>query len=105
MLNTGLTLPFGTTSVPVSPTSVTFINGVFNGTISAGALITNVRVTANDGAGHSGISNPFDTTAQQPPAITSPTSALAVDRSAVQLSDYGESERHHLRRPAAALEI
>ena len=78
VLNAGLMLPFGTTAIPISPTSVTFSNGVFSGNISAGAVADSVRLTANDGAGHSGLSNAFNTTLQQPPAITSPASALAV---------------------------
>ncbi len=78
--NVGLTLPFpgGATPVPITPASVTFVNGVFTGNISAGAVATGVRVTANDGASHTGLSNAFDTVAPPVPVITSPASAISV---------------------------
>ncbi len=78
--NTGLTLPFpgGSVAVPDSPTNVTFANGVFTGSISVGAAATGVRVTANDGAGHNGLTNSFNTVLPPAPVITSPVSALAV---------------------------
>ena len=79
-LNAGLTLPFPGASVPVpiTPSSVALVNGVFTGSISAGAVGTGVRVTANDGASHIGLTNSFDTVAPPAPVITSPTSAIAV---------------------------
>ena len=78
--NTGLTLPFpsGSINVPITPASVTCANGVFTGSISAGAVATGARITANDGASHTGLSNSFNTVAPPAPVITSPTSAIAV---------------------------
>ncbi len=78
--NTALTLPFpgGTVAVPVAPASVVFVNGVFIGNISAGAVAAGIRITANDGASHLGVTNSFDTVAPPAPVITSPASAIAV---------------------------
>jgi hypothetical protein len=77
--NVGLTLPFppGTVSVPVTPASVTFANGVFSGNVQVGAIGSNIRLTADDGFGHTGLSNFFNTVAPPAPVITSPMTALA----------------------------
>ncbi|HOX57163.1 MAG TPA: C10 family peptidase [Candidatus Paceibacterota bacterium] len=48
-------------SIPVSPaTSGAFVNGVWNGTITVGQNATNVVLKANDGAGHTALSSPFN---------------------------------------------
>jgi len=48
-------------AVPVSPASVSaFVNGVWTGNATVGAFATNVVLTVDDGAGHTGASNPFD---------------------------------------------
>ena len=48
-------------SISLSPSTVgPLINGIWTGTLRATTLTTNAVLTANDGAGHSGQSNPFD---------------------------------------------
>ncbi|HPA20868.1 MAG TPA: InlB B-repeat-containing protein [Verrucomicrobiae bacterium] len=48
-------------AVTISPASTTvFTNGVWSGSLRVNAPDTNVRLTASDGAGHTGQSNPFD---------------------------------------------
>lgn len=55
--NTGLTVPWTfSTPISVSPSSVTFTNGEFIGTLSLLSSGNGVTLTANDGAGHSGTS-------------------------------------------------
>jgi hypothetical protein len=45
----------------VQPTTITaWGNGVWTGAVHANTVDTNVRLTADDGAGHTGVSNPFD---------------------------------------------
>lgn len=66
-------------NVVVLPESTgSFTNGVWNGNVTVSPPSTSVVLSADDGAGHTGTSNPFDTTIQRAPVITSPTSALAV---------------------------
>ena len=53
-------------ALAVSPASTSgFVNGVWNGSVQINALATNVVLTASDGQGHSGSSNPFDLAAGQ----------------------------------------
>ena len=74
--NAGLSLG---SVVPVSPaTTTTFVNGVWTGSVTIAQAATAMRLTANDGASHTGQSNAFDTTLPPAPVITSPTSAIAV---------------------------
>jgi hypothetical protein len=48
-------------SVPVSPTSSgVFVKGVWSGSITVGQAATNLVLKADDGAGHTALSNPFD---------------------------------------------
>jgi len=48
-------------AVPLSPASATgFVNGVWTGNVAVDAVDINVVLTATDGAGHTGASNPFD---------------------------------------------
>jgi hypothetical protein len=48
-------------SIPVSPTSSgAFVSGVWNGTLTVGAAATNVVLKADDGAGHTALSTPFN---------------------------------------------
>ena len=78
--NAALTLPFplpASVSVPVAPTSVPFTDGIFSGNVQVGAVGSSIRLTADDGSGHTGLSNAFDTL-PPPPVIISPTSVLAV---------------------------
>ena len=50
-------------SITVSPTtSGTFVNGVWNGNITLSPPATNVVLKADDGAGHTALSNPFNLT-------------------------------------------
>ncbi|MEY2427378.1 MAG: hypothetical protein QOJ40_263 [Verrucomicrobiota bacterium] len=49
-------------SIAITPTnSAPFINGIWTGNLSVLQAGTNVVLRANDGAGHSGLSNPFQT--------------------------------------------
>jgi hypothetical protein len=67
-----------TESVPVTPTTAAFANGVWSGNFTISAEASGVRVTANDGAGHVAQSNAFDAIRPAAPVITSPASAVAV---------------------------
>lgn len=45
----------------IEPTTITtWTNGVWTGVVHANTVDTNVRLTADDGAGHTGLSNPFE---------------------------------------------
>ena len=61
-LNPGLTLPFpgGVAFVDVSPTSVTFVNGVWSGNVTASQTADFMYLHADDGARHVSDSNTFD---------------------------------------------
>ena len=51
----------GSVPVPVSPTNTTaFTAGQWTGSVTVGASGTNVTLIADDGAGHTGMSNPFN---------------------------------------------
>jgi hypothetical protein len=55
--NPGLILPWaGSTPVSVTPGSVNFANGVFTGYLALGSAGAQVRITADDASGHTGIS-------------------------------------------------
>jgi len=52
-------------SIPVSPTpSGNFVNGVWSGNLTVSQAATNVTLKADDGAGHVGLSTPFNVTTQ-----------------------------------------
>jgi uncharacterized repeat protein (TIGR03803 family) len=75
-LNTGLSLPFTASifNVPVSPASSgSFTSGVWTGTVSVLQPASQVKLSADDGALHTGNSNAFDVTGTL--AISVPTSA------------------------------
>jgi hypothetical protein len=56
-------------TVPISPTNTTsFVNGVWNGTVTVLQPATNVQLTASDGSGHIGTNNFFNVFAL--PSIT-----------------------------------
>jgi hypothetical protein len=56
------TVPFSN-SIPVNPTSSgAFVSGVWNGSITLSQGATNVVLKADDGAGHTALSNPFNLT-------------------------------------------
>jgi len=51
----------GTNILALAPTNTTvFVNGVWSGTVTLFGPGTNVVLVASDGAGHSGLSDPFD---------------------------------------------
>jgi hypothetical protein len=57
-------------NISIWPTnSGNFVNGAWSGNIAVLQLITNVALSANDGNGHLGLSNPFNVVAL-PPVIT-----------------------------------
>jgi M6 family metalloprotease-like protein len=65
-------LPAPQTSVPVSPSvSGNFVNGVWQGWVTVLAGATSMFLSANDGSGHTGSSNPFDVSAGASINITS----------------------------------
>ena len=62
-----------TPSITISPTnSGNFINGVWTGNITVLQAATNVVLSANDGLGHSGSSNPFQ-------VVSNPVAVLTVN--------------------------
>jgi Lamin Tail Domain/Putative Ig domain len=78
--NANLTTPFipPPATIPIAPTTVTLVNGVFAGNITANQVTTGMKLIANDGAGHTGETNTFDVSAAPPPVITSHTAAIGV---------------------------
>lgn len=57
------TVPYSN-SVSISPTaSGSFAGGIWNGSVTVGAAANNVVLKADDGAGHVGLSNPFNVVA------------------------------------------
>jgi uncharacterized repeat protein (TIGR01451 family) len=58
-------------TVPITPaTAGPFTNGIWSGSITVQQPATNLILRADDGAGHSGMSNPFDTLLQNDISIT-----------------------------------
>ncbi len=61
----------GGSQVPISPAnSGPFVNGVWNGNLTVLQTATNIVLKADDGVGHSGLSNPFNTTSSTGTAPT-----------------------------------
>ena len=60
--NPGLTVPFipPPPTYPVTPASVTFTNGIWNGSLTMNNIANTVKLIANDGVGHTGESNTFN---------------------------------------------
>ncbi len=60
-VNPDLTVPFGggRVPVPISPTSVTFVNGVWRGNVTVGEEAADMYLEADDGSGHVCVSNVF----------------------------------------------
>lgn len=62
----------------VPSTTSSFTEGVWTGNITVSPPITGVIISADDGAGHIGVSNPFDAIVLDLPVIVSPANAVAV---------------------------
>jgi hypothetical protein len=60
-------------TIAVTPTSATFVNGVWTGNITIAQAATGMKVIGTDTSSHTGISNTFDVTAQPAPVINSPS--------------------------------
>jgi hypothetical protein len=73
-LNTGLTVPWGT-PVPVTPTTATFVNGVWTGNVTVQQAGTNIYLHVDDGAGHTSDSNHFDVSSLPPVTLAIPANA------------------------------
>jgi hypothetical protein len=60
--NAGLTVPFipPPPTYTVTPSSVTFTNGVWSGSLTMNNVVNTVKLIANDGVGHTGESNTFN---------------------------------------------
>lgn len=90
--NTGLIL---NPTAPLTPAAVTFVNGVWTGTVAVAQTGTGIRFTADDGVGHTGQSNEIDTVPLQAPVITSAANALGVVGGAfsyqIQTTNYAAS--------------
>ncbi|HEY5233420.1 MAG TPA: immunoglobulin domain-containing protein [Verrucomicrobiae bacterium] len=69
--NVSLQLAAGISIAPTN--SGSFVNGVWSGNITVPQPATNVVLTANDGSGHAGSSNPFDVVLSPPVITTQPT--------------------------------
>ena len=69
--NPGLTMPFTVAAaVPVSPAiSGNFVNGIWAGTVTAQQAAAQMKLRADDGAGHTGDSAAFDVNPPSPPTI------------------------------------
>ncbi len=80
-LNPGLTIPFigGTTQIAVSPSAITFSNGVWTGNVTALQTATNMYLQASDGSGHVANSNVFNVEALPPLSVSVPTDAREGD--------------------------
>ena len=68
------------TSIPVSPTTATFVNGVWTGNMTVQRAATGVRLHVDDGAGQTGDSNTFDISNLPTVAPTVPANATVGDR-------------------------
>src|SRR5665213_862191 len=69
--NVGLQLSAG---VSITPTNAgSFVNGVWSGNVTVQQTATNVVLSANDGNGHAGSSNPFNVVLSPPVITTQPT--------------------------------
>ncbi|MCC6126418.1 MAG: hypothetical protein IT426_15780, partial [Pirellulales bacterium] len=66
--NAGLTVPFPGSAAPISitPTTASFASGVWTGNVSILDTATDMHLQADDGAGHSADSNPFNVFANLP---------------------------------------
>ena len=84
--NPGLTTPFPSAiAVPVAPLiSGSFVNGIWTGSVTISQSATQMKLRADDGAGHKGDSSPFDVTFL-PAAITS-VSATAITTTTATLN-------------------
>jgi hypothetical protein len=61
----------GSSPVPVNPaTSGSFTNGIWHGSMTIAQPVTNLVLQADDGFGHTGLSNPFNVASTTAPAIT-----------------------------------
>ena len=60
--NAGLTVPFipPPANYVVTPSSVTFTNGIWNGDLTMSDVVNTVKLIANDGLGHTGETNTFN---------------------------------------------
>ena len=60
--NAGLIVPFipPPTNYTITPSSVTFTNGVWTGTLTINSVVNTVKLIANDGLGHTGETNTFN---------------------------------------------
>ena len=67
------------TAVPVSPTSVSFVNGVWTGNVTVTQAAVGMHLHVNDGSGHGGDSNTFDTSSAAPLLLSVPANATEGD--------------------------
>ena len=60
--NAGLIVPFipPPTNYTITPSSVTFTNGVWTGSLTVNSVVNTVKLIANDGLGHTGETNTFN---------------------------------------------
>ena len=63
------------TQVPVAPTTATFVNGVWTGSVTVSQAATNMYLEVNDGSGHIGDSSTFNVSNLPPVTVTVPTDA------------------------------
>lgn len=68
----------GPTVIVTPSITGTFLNGVWTGLVTVDQSAVGVRLRASDTAGHTALSNPFDTTNSPPPVVTSPSAVTAV---------------------------
>ena len=73
-MNPGLTVPFtgGTTPISITPTNITFVNGVWTGNVTVNQAATAMHFNVNDGLGQQGNSSSFNV-ALQSIALNLPT--------------------------------
>ena len=78
--NPQLTLPFPGAAIPVplTPSTGSFVNGVFNGRVAIAAVQPAVRLSTQEPGGRKVQSNAFDIVNSPTPVIMSPSSAVAV---------------------------
>jgi subtilisin-like proprotein convertase family protein len=79
-------LESGTSYVPISPVnSGAFVNGVWSGNLAVLQTASNLVLKADDGNGHSGLSNPFSVSASAAPTPTITVQPTSLNFGSIQV--------------------
>ena len=88
--NPGLAFPFGSSSVAIYPTAITFVDGIWNGDVTVLETAENMTLSANDGAVITGAGDAFNVTSDllslSVPAVATEGEGVLVNGGRVVLS-------------------